>query len=165
MAERGLASWAKSLPWELITNVSTHLNVDDCLIAAIIQQESAGCTFRVRAEPTFAYLEAPERWSKRLGITKESEICCQKMSWGLMQLMGATARSIGYEDHLTEMIYPEIGMYWGALYLSQKLKKYQSIKAAVSAYNAGSLRVTAEGRVANQAYVDSVMELYSQLTK
>lgn len=163
MSEKGLPSWAKALPWELISSVSIHFNVDDCLIASIIQQESAGITFRIRAEPSYQYLEAPERWAKRLGITKETEICCQKISWGLMQLMGATARSLGYEDHLTELVEPTIGLYWGTFYLQSKLKKYKSMKAAIAAYNAGSLRIDKEGNVINQEYITAVMKWYQEL--
>lgn len=163
MGFANLPVWAKMLPVSMITAIGEQQKVDPHLIAAVIQVESGGVTWRLRAEPTFAYLNAPERWAKRLGITKETEIACQKMSWGLMQVMGGTARDIGYEDHISELVEPEIGVYWGTVYLARQLKKYQTVKGAVAAYNAGSLRIGKDGKIVNQSYVDKVMALLSEL--
>jgi len=159
----GLPAWAKKLPLTMISAVGEKFEVDPNLIAAIIQVESSGVRYRLRAEPTFDYLVAPERWAKALGITKDTEVMCQKTSWGLMQVMGGTARDLGYEDHLVELVEAEIGIYWGTKYLAKQLKKYQTIKGAAAAYNAGSLRIGKDGKIVNQVYVDKVMALLAQL--
>lgn len=163
MSDKGFPEWAKSLPWPAITAASEIFEIDPNLVAAIIQTESAGNPWRIRLEPTYAYLNAPERWAKRLGISKESEVCCQKISFGLMQLMGGTARDMGYEEHLIELVDPTIGIYWGCKYLASRISKYKSVKAAVASYNAGSLRLNKDGEIVNQAYIDRVMTLHAQL--
>lgn len=157
--------WAKSLPWTTMKGAAEHFGVDVNLVAAIVQAESGGITFRTRYEPNYNYLSAPERWAGRLGITKETEIICQKTSYGLMQLMGATARDEGYEDYLVEMVEPAIGIYWGTKFLAGKLKKYKGhTKRAIAAYNAGSARYEKDSVLfVNQAYVDKVSKFLSEL--
>lgn len=156
--------WAKPLPWKILDHCAGLHGVDPNLIAAIIQTESGGIPYRIRVEPTFAYLSAPERWAGRLGITKETEIVCQKISWGPMQIMGATARDLGYEDHLAELVEWDIGVYWGTLYLATRLKKYKTVKSAIAAYNAGSVKTKKDSiEFVNQAYVDKVLARLAEL--
>jgi soluble lytic murein transglycosylase-like protein len=158
-----LPDWAVDFSWTEIHESAGEFGVDPGLIAAIIQVESAGICLRMRAEPAFKYILTPARFAQRLGITKETEIACQKMSWGLMQVMGGTARELGLEGHLGLLLFPEFGIHYGAKYLGTKVKKYRSMRAAVAAYNAGSLRMTPDGKIVNQEYVDKVMQLYDQV--
>lgn len=168
MKKSGFPEWAKSLPWADIEDCATEFGLDPNLVGAVIQIESGGVPYRIRVEPNFGYVNAPERYAKRLGITKDSEILCQKTSWGLMQLMGATARDQGYETHLTGLVEPVVGIYWGCMYLGSRVKKYKTTKAAVAAYNAGSLKIIKEGpktgEIINQAYIDKVMGCYYELS-
>lgn len=158
-----LPEWAVHFPWPEIHDAAAEFGLDPSLIAAIIQVESGGMPLRIRAEPTFEFLNAPARYAERLGITKNTEIACQKMSWGLMQIMGATARDMGFEGHLTELIFPEAGIYWGSKYLGTRVKRYKSTKAAIAAYNAGSLRTLENGAIMNQKYVDKVTDFLDEL--
>lgn len=162
--------------------IGKELEVEPNLIAAIIQTESGGVPWRQRFEalyepgdsaddpnyfrilPSKKYLVAPERWAKQCGISVATETMQQFTSHGLMQVMGYTARGMGYDDNLSEMLEPGIGIYWGTLYLSQKLKVYQSVKSAIAAYNRGTAQRKKDSmEFINQAYVDKVTARLAEL--
>lgn len=90
-------------------------------------------------------------------------------SWGLMQLMLATAREILGKPDLTttQLIQPRTNIEAGAKYLRKQLDRYGgNIKSAIAAYNAGSARFTKDGKYVNQPYVDKVLanlEMYKRL--
>ena len=86
-------------------------------------------------------------------------------SWGLMQLMLETAKWILKDNKLTitELIKPTKNISAGTQYLKYQLGRYKgSIKDAMAAYNAGSVRKTKAGKYVNQAYVDKVHNYYKQ---
>lgn len=172
-----LPAWAKSLPWPEIYEITEDFGIEPKLVAAIIQKESGGVCLRTRMEgkwdtdlktmtATSRYLFEPERFGKSLGISKATEVAQQRMSWGLMQVMGSTARCEGYEGHLPMLLEPETGIYWGCTVLKTKMRKYESIKAIVASYNAGSVRYLPSGptlQFTNQRYVDDVLALMAEL--
>lgn len=158
-----MPKWGRSLPWQEIEIAADEFDIDPTLIAAVIQKESGGNCLRPRFEPTFDYLDAPERHAKRLGITKDTEIVLQKTSWGLMQVMGATARGMGFDGHITELIFPDEGLHWGCRYLKSKLDRYQSVKYALAAYNAGSVKKVADESLFVNSYADSVLLLQKEI--
>jgi len=159
-----LPSWAVHFPFEEIHEAAATFGVDPSLVAAIVQTESAGNPLVLRAEPDFAYLKTPARFAERLGISKETEIACQKISWGLMQIMGGTARDLGFEGHLTELIFPASNLYWGCKYLGTRVKKYKSLATAIAAYNSGTpVMVPGTMTFKNQKYVDKVLSFFEEL--
>lgn len=128
------------------------------LAGAIVTVESAWNPWAIRYEPLFTWLTSVEKWATVQRWSAATERMAQKTSWGLMQVMGGTARSIGYRDHLTKMLLPEVGLEWGLRYLATKTTRYPKAEDVVAAYNAGSARKDDRGRYENQAYVDKVME-------
>lgn len=158
-----LPPWAVDFDWSAIHEFAAEFGADPALVAAIIKVESGGNPLVMRAEPKFEYLVTPARFAEQLGITKDTEIVCQKLSWGLMQIMGGTARTLGYDNHLGLLLHSEVNIYWGCKYLGSRVKKYKSMKAAIAAYNAGSLRLNADGSIVNQKYVDKVAAAYEEL--
>lgn len=111
----------------------------------------------VRCEPTYKWTWMVEEHAAELGITQTTERTLQKMSWGLMQVMGATARELGFGAPLTQLVLPEAGLEWGLRYLAQKVKRHKETTDAIAAYNAGSPRRGSDGRYKNQDYVDKVL--------
>jgi len=71
---------------------------------------------------------------------------------GLTQLMPATAR----------------GLRGGADYLARQLRRFQDVRLALAAFNAGPARVAALGRIPRiretEQYVETVVECYLALT-
>lgn len=84
-------------------------------------------------------------------------------SWGLMQVLLATAREVRGNKNLTatELIKPEINIDIGSNYLAKQYRRYSAnIYDAVAAYNAGSVRRTLIGKYVNQAHVDRFKKAY-----
>jgi soluble lytic murein transglycosylase-like protein len=144
----------------LICEKSEQYNVDKNLIKAIIKVESAFNPLAIRYEPNFLYFVDVEKFAKKNNISIATEGILQKCSYGLMQLMGATARSLGFEDTLIKLFDPNLNLDWGLSFLSKLLKKYDSIEDVIASYNAGVAR-RREGRYVNQSYVDKVMKAYN----
>lgn len=130
---------------------------DPKLAAALVTIESAWNPWAIRYEPLFSWVSSAEKWASVQGWSEATERTAQKTSWGLMQVMGGTARSIGYRDHLTKLLLPEIGLEWGLRYLATKTSRYAKVEDAISAYNSGSARKDADGQYENAGYVAKVV--------
>lgn len=160
-----IPDWAMRLPLNLIYSKANDFGIPPMLVAAIVYQESRGFVYAVRVEPNFPYLHRPEHFAKYQRITVETEKALQKQSFGLMQIMGGTARWLGFEGALPALYKPENNLYWGCKYLAYLKDKYSVTEDFVAAFNAGSPKINKDGSYKNQNYVDSVMNLYAELTK
>lgn len=109
-----------------------HL-LDPVLICAIAENESSWNQWATRYEPGFfhRYIE-PQNLPPGEGFMRAT-------SWGLMQIMGQTARELGFDGRfLTALCDPELGLEYGC----RKLKKCLDIKdgdvnKALLMYNGG----------------------------
>jgi len=83
---------------------------------------------------------------------------------GLTQLMPGTARELGVEDRFD----PVENLRGGADYLARQLRRFQDVRLALAAFNAGPARVASLGRVPRiretEQYVESVIECYLALS-
>ncbi len=129
------------------------------LIAGIITVESNWHPKRARYERQYTYLYQTARFAKVHGIPEETEVIFQKTSWGLMQVMGASAREgkEGYIEWLPDLCDPMRGVIWGCNHFQTRCSQYLDIKDQIAAYNAGSVRRRPDGSYENQGYVDAVM--------
>lgn len=121
---------------EIIKEASLTYGVDENVIGAVIKQESS---FNPKAVSS-----------------------CGAM--GLMQLMPATAKSLGVQDAFNA----EQNIMAGTRYLKQKIDEFNgSVPLALAAYNAGSGAVRKYGGVPpykeTVAYVDKVMKSIDHL--
>jgi len=119
--------------WPLITQQASQHKIDPALIAAVIQQESG---FNANA-------------TSKAGAQ------------GLMQLMPATAKSLG----VTNSLDPAQNIAAGTKYLSQKLSEFNgNIPLALAAYNAGSGAVKKHDGIPpyaeTQGYVRKILSQY-----
>lgn len=142
------------------------------LISAIIQVESGGDTWAVRYEPDFfnTYLAVVHSVSPLPGVfppgvSADTERRLRACSFGLMQIMGETAREEGFTGtFLTELCNPTIGILYGSLLLRSKKDKYYDAygwDGVIAGYNAGSPRKNQDGTFVNQDYVDKVRVNFS----
>jgi len=120
----------------IIENISSKYNLDSDFIKAVIKQESG---FN------------PNATSK-------------KGAMGLMQLMPATAKSLGISDAYN----PEQNIEGGVKHLKNLLDKYNNNQElALAAYNAGSSAVQKYGGIPpykeTQNYVKSIMAAYNKV--
>lgn len=85
-------------------------------------------------------------------------------SWGLMQLLLATAREVLGNNTLTttQLINPRVNIEAGTKFLSQLWSRFGNMRDAIAAYNAGSPRLTpGTNKYVNQDYVDKVTKNYN----
>ena len=148
-----------------ISTIAQSVNIDPFLVAAISMVESGGNPYAMRFEPKWAYAFKEKEYAKPLGSSEETEKNAQMTSWGLMQVMGTVAREHGFKGWLTELCRPELGILYGCKHLRLKLDKYKNTWEAVAAYNAGSPRLTPDGKFENQYYVDRVVRTYHEITQ
>jgi len=128
------------------------------IIMGIIETESSFNPYAARYEPHFRWLVAPERYYRKYTSNPETEIVLQKTSLGLMQVMGANYRAMGYTGPLTALFEDvDSQLRYGIRFFLNLYKKYGNVEDAVAAYNAGSPRKK-NGRYINQRYVDKVLK-------
>ncbi len=126
----------------------------NALMFGWVQQESSWNTYAIREEPAFyrRYIE-----KKHAG---RREAWSLAMSWGLLQVMGSTAREMGFEGRYLSQLCaePALGMYFGAKYLvHQKGRGDGTWSQALAAYNGGMGGNRVTGKLRRQEYVDDVV--------
>lgn len=144
-----------SIP-ELVNKYSAEHNVRPDIVAAIIVQESGGNPLAFRFEPKFYERRLAFRSREGLsghvpppppeGVTLISEKIMRATSWGLMQIMGETARSaLGFKsNHIISLVDPEINIALGVKYLAGHLAKFSNLPEkerytkALTLYNGSS---------------------------
>ncbi len=136
-----------------------NVSVDPTVIEAIISVESNGDPWAVRHEPKFLIWLRTRIKSLKSVATETTEYQLRSTSFGLGQLMGQTARELGFKGpYLTELCDPELNIMYTCKYYAKLLSRYRGETLwAISAYNAGSARKRADGYFNNQQYVDKVL--------
>jgi soluble lytic murein transglycosylase-like protein len=130
------------------------------LLAGIIQEESRFDMWATRMEPRYMnsrrVSQAAAIWSRAHSGTPTAftELTDRSRSYGLMQIMGETAREEGYSArYLASLFHADSGLRAGAAHLKALILRYKSdTLSAISAYNQGSAR-RRNGVFANARYV------------
>lgn len=151
------------------------------LVCALIQQESGGNLYAIRAEPSYPYvwdvhynkpfrklsreeanLSLPPSDFRSASGSRLTEWQGQRSSWGPMQLMGAVARELGFTGYFPELC-GEAGLDFSIRHLENLWKRFHpryGLDGVIAAYNAGSPRHAPDShKFVNQGYVDSVRQL------
>lgn len=146
---------------DLIADTADSFALPVNLAQAIVQIESNGNPWAVRYEPAF-FTRYVQSQGHRVypGCSRDTEERLRACSFGLMQIMGQTAREAGFAAiFLTTLCDPKEGLYWGCQHLKKQVDRYNGdYEAAVAAYNAGSARRASNGEWRNQGYVDKIRQ-------
>lgn len=148
------------------------------LILAQVRVESGGNPWAWNPEPQYRYfwdvkLKRPFREVTRMevgfkypppdfpappGVDPDAEWWGQSASWGLMQIMGAVAREIGFSHaFLTQLMDPATNLNFGCDKMLRLMKRNRgNTHAALAQYN-GGLAGNDAAPFRNQSYVDKVM--------
>ena len=96
--------------------------LDPAVVCAVVEQESGWNTWALRYEPLFfAKYVAPLYTNNKVGAT---EAYAREFSWGLIQVMGQTAREMGLNSlHLSMLCDPAVGLTTGCKILRKKLEQ------------------------------------------
>lgn len=117
----------------MIEAAATQHGLPVRLVAAIVMVESAGKPNATRFEPEFQ-----RRYIHPMCLS-QGESRGRATSWGLMQIMGQTAYTIGFRGNFSDLLKPEIGLKWGCDFFSRLASRYPSEPWDVicRAYNGG----------------------------
>jgi soluble lytic murein transglycosylase-like protein len=120
---------------QLVSKYATKYLLDVSLVCAVIEHESSWDTFAYRYEPGFF-----TRYVESMRLPNASEAYSRSASWGLMQIMGQTARELGFVGkYLSSLCNPEFGIDFGCKKLRHCLDRHPNDeKAALLEYNGGS---------------------------
>src|SRR5262245_15362554 len=133
------------ISWEpLITNAAKVFGLQVPLVAAIVLQESKGNPAAARYENGFYLKYIDWRGRKDLSgyvptaCTLETEKRFRATSFGLMQVMGETARERGFRaEFLPELFVPETNLRVGCELLQHLLDDSPSAIIALQRWNGG----------------------------
>lgn len=118
--------------------------------------------------PYAAAIDATQRanllFARPKGCSPEAETMFQKICWGLMQIRGSVARSLGFTGWLPELVDPGLNLELGAKYLKQLMERYgerYGIEGVIAAYQTEAPRKIGD-RFVNQSYVDAILKLMDE---
>lgn len=164
-----------------VEHAARHHSLPPSLILAQVTHESGGNPWAWNPEPRYRYFwdyakKAPFRKlvtaeinsktpppdfpAPARGIDPDAEWWAQAASWGLMQVMGAVARELGFRgEFLTQLVDIPLNLDYGCRHMANQLRWSRgNIPQALAAYNGGRVgNETAPFR--NQAYADKVLKL------
>lgn len=150
------------LIWQVLQAAATEAGIDPFLAGAVAMEESSwNPSATPRFEPKWDRFVLPLAWAVRAGVPEEEERRAQATSWGIMQVMGAVLRELGYQRRIPDLTLSD-GAKYGTLKLAALLGKYP-LTDAIASYNAGSPRRNPDGTYVNQAYVDNVLKYVDQI--
>ncbi len=141
--------------------------VDPALFAALVIQESGGDPKASRYEPKYEAknVTGKSRWNKARALGWSDHDLAT--SWGLAQVLGATAWEMGFHYPPAAILDPDANLKLGARYLRSKLAKWGNVYEALLAYNGGDGAVYAyrKGECHNCAYANSVLAIKRRIER
>lgn len=143
---------------DLIVREATARAIAPNLVEAIVLQESGGDPFAWNPEPPYRYLwnvhtrqpfraltyaerasEVPPPDFPSFAGDRDQEWWAQQASWGLLQVMGALARELGFAGgYLPQLTDPDLNLRLGCLQIATLLAWSKGdVRQACAAYNGG----------------------------
>jgi soluble lytic murein transglycosylase-like protein len=117
----------------LATKWATKYGLDPYLVCAVIEQESGWVPWAMRYEPAFF-----TRYIVPMNLADATEAQARSTSFGLMQIMGQTARERGFTSRfLTELCDPDTGVDLGCRKLQACFATHGEPESALLCYNGG----------------------------
>lgn len=145
----------------LIKQECARRDLEAQLICSLIDVESSFNPFALRYEPTAMRTYAATVCANTNGISWETEFQAQRFSWGLGQILGSTARWLGFRNLLSTLCDPKTGIFWTCEAFEKLGSPYKTLEEKIAAYNAGSVQLRSDGSsFLNQKYVDRVLNFY-----
>jgi len=125
----------------MVATVAGRHNLPTDLAAAMVLQESTWNRFVNRFEKDFykTYIEGKDLDFRPRHCLEITEALGRATSWGLLQVMGATARQYGFRGWFPELCEAESGLEYGCCYLADLRRQFgqEGWPVVVRAYNGG----------------------------
>ena len=144
---------------------SNEYKLDTRIVYGICVTESSLQITAARFEPGYRYFYNPEEVRQK-GCNVITEKAFQATSWGIMQVMGAVYRELGFRGILP-LILSDIDtqLKYGCMHLSNLKKRNPNGSDYIAAYNAGKPIRDITGKYKNQDYVNTVLKYSSKYTE
>jgi len=140
----------------LIGEKAARYGLEAAVVYGVSMAESGLRPWVCRYEPRWKWLVDPAK-VRPYDCSLATEKALQKTSWGIMQVMGAVLRELGYEGWITAIVaLPAIQLDYGCIFLKKKIDRYGPVEG-IAAYNSGKPIKGAGGKYINQAYIDKVL--------
>lgn len=113
---------------------ATKYGIDVAMVCAVIEQESNWNQWAMRYEPGFF-----DHYIKPMtGLTATEQIA-RATSYGLMQVMGETAREFGFSGpFISQLCDPDTGIDFGCRKLQKCFSNHGADENGLLSYNGGS---------------------------
>lgn len=132
---------------KLATQIALAHELPPDVVCGVIERESSWQPWATRYEPNFmSKYVAPQYVSGKMTAT---EAYTRAMSWGLMQIMGETAREFGFaEPFAAELCDPATGIEFGCRKLADCFRRAKgNLHDALEMWNGGD----------NESYAEEVV--------
>jgi soluble lytic murein transglycosylase-like protein len=144
----------------LIEQKAKEYGLEPALVKAVVSVESSGMTSAYRYEPAF-WLRYMANKPEFKGMNPHRA----SASYGLMQVMYATAVAHGLKGEPEEMFIPTVGLDYGCRVLSKLLKKCNGdVEQALAQYNGGETG-NKERPFRNAGYAKHALAFYNTFKK
>jgi len=145
--------------FKIVKEESDFRRVCPVSIMALINIESSFDMHAIRTEKQNPWLYRCDYYARKNNITIHTEETLQHCSFGLMQIMGSTARSpLNFHGNLLRLTDPKLNIHYGVKYFAWLKRRYPigTDDDIASAYNGGHpMRRKGVKGYLNQSYVDS----------
>lgn len=120
----------------LVRETALRHDLDPDVVCGIVERETSWNPFAIRYEPAFlSRYVAPLYTAGKISAT---EAYARSFSWGLMQVMGQTARENGFTGiFLSELCDPQRGLDVGCTLFAKRMARAADTEAALLAWNGG----------------------------
>lgn len=133
----------------LANEAADRHGLDRSLVQALVEQESKYDTWSYKWEPAFQ-----RHYIQPLGLS-DTETVARSISWGLMQVMGQSARELGFKGWLSKLNDPETGLEIGCQWFKVKLQKAGGdVHQALQLWNGGGNPTYADEVLARKARIE-----------
>jgi len=117
----------------LVTKWATKYGLDVAMVCALIEQESDWNQWAMRYEPAFY-----DHYISNMTSLSATEMIARATSYGLMQIMGQTAREFGCTVRfLSQLCDPDTGIDIGCRKLQKCFAVHGADESGLLAYNGG----------------------------
>jgi hypothetical protein len=151
----------------LVRSWTTHISPEiQSVILAMCVRESSLDPWAIRYESHYSWPWQVKENARDLNISFDTELQLQKFSYGLLQVMGGTARWQGFKGPLMQLCCDHRAAFdHGLNYFLYQFERYdKNIVKALCAYNGGNVKIV-DGKYKNQTYADEVLQFRNQLKK
>lgn len=150
---------------QVFLDACSRFQVDPKVIAAMIQTESEWRRLAFRHEENFSYVFKVQEFARALKCSEDLELVLQRSSFGYMQIMGGTARWLGFTRSLEKLFEPAVNLEYGIKYYLHHAKRYSDVKDIVAAYNSGAAKKDKDGVYVNEMARNHVRKFVENLKK